>query len=224
MLEMIKKWHTIPARLSTVKKEDNSNYPYYKDKERNIKCEKVNKGDSDLYYHQSCWRDPIKICIDGDGNKEVRRIIQYKYSNHKISTGKTVNTMANFTISHIWGNAFNPLFFTNLWNIAIVPTFCNFVFDKEESDENNSTINYVNRMMKAFFWDRYNLKNIVEDYEKLNYSISQWISEPSQGDLEEMKKTIASITIQELNYSDYYCKYIYFDHPIDDNKIRLSYS
>ena len=223
ILQMIENGKTIPARLSTVKKDDN-NYPYYMNKDKTKKCENVNKGDTNLYYSTPFWDDPILICIDGDNNKEVRRLIQYKYSNHKISTGKTQNTMSNFTISHIWGYAFNPIFFTNLWNIAIVPTFCNFVFDKEESNDKNDTISYVNRMMKAFFWQRYNMDKKIEIYATLGLKISQWTPKPSKDDLENLNKIIKDISIQELDYSDHYCKYIYLEHPIDDKKIRLSYN
>ena len=39
----------------------------------------------------------------------------------------------NFIISHIWGHAIDPRYFTNLWNIAIVPAWANHLLDKDET-------------------------------------------------------------------------------------------
>lgn len=70
---------------------------------------------------------PIKVLIDYDGNKEVRRLIKH-YTGHIVSAGAN-NTIFNATISHVWGGASNPLLFTSLWNVVIVPTYCNFFLD-----------------------------------------------------------------------------------------------
>ena len=45
----------------------------------------------------------------------------------------------NFIISHIWGHAIDPRYFTNLWNIVIVPAWANHLLDKEEEGTLAST-------------------------------------------------------------------------------------
>ena len=43
-------------------------------------------------------------------------------------TGKNAK-LANFRISHVWGQASNPGFFTSLWNIVLVPAWANYLMD-----------------------------------------------------------------------------------------------
>ena len=77
---------------------------------------------------------PVKL--DKDGNAEVRRIINAK-TGYTISQGKK-SIFQNYFISHIWGRAYDPRYFTSLWNLAIVPAWANSLMDKmadKESDE-----------------------------------------------------------------------------------------
>lgn len=72
----------------------------------------------------------MPVIIDKDGNAQVRSLI-------KCSTGYTVSggissIFQNYKISHIWGNAYDPRYFTNLWNIVLVPSWVNDLLDKDE--------------------------------------------------------------------------------------------
>ena len=166
------------CRFSTVKDE---NSPYFKDcrcetqipdDKRSSKTKLLNyQKDNDVYY---CYNPVdskesfcIKVKIDNDGNSAVRSLIN-KVCGYWVSNGAK-STIKNATISHIWGNASNPLFFTSLWNIVVVPTFCNFILEKNEIKNENDDeeedqkyidiINRVNNTFKAICWKMYGVEN-----------------------------------------------------------------
>ncbi len=60
---------------------------------------------------------------------ENRRSIK-KYLGQTISTGKN-STVKNYIISHVWGLASHPLFFSSLWNIVLIPAHFNYLMDKD---------------------------------------------------------------------------------------------
>lgn len=95
----------LPARKS----EDNGTYEgdfYIVDKEKDIK---------------------IKVKFDSNGNNEVKKKIN-------VYTGFTINAnnciFRNYIISHLWGRASDPRYFTNFWNIVLVPVWANSLLDK----------------------------------------------------------------------------------------------
>ncbi len=68
------------------------------------------------------------VYIDKDGNDYVRDLI-------KNETGITISKgegslIQNTIISHIWGRAYDPRFFMNLWNIVLIPAWANSLMDK----------------------------------------------------------------------------------------------
>jgi|GEM_PF-2900504 len=71
----------------------------------------------------------FNIKIDNDGNHENRRSIK-RYLGQTISTGKH-STVKNYIISHVWGLASHPLFFSSLWNIVLIPAHFNYLMDKD---------------------------------------------------------------------------------------------
>lgn len=71
----------------------------------------------------------FNIKIDNDGNHENRRSIK-KYLGQTISVGKN-STVKNYIISHVWGLASHPLFFSSLWNIVLIPAHFNYLMDKD---------------------------------------------------------------------------------------------
>ena len=73
----------------------------------------------------------IPILADPDGNKAVRDLIE-KNTGYTVSSGYN-DFFTDFKISHIWGNANDPRFFTSFWNIAIVPSWANDILDKKNS-------------------------------------------------------------------------------------------
>jgi hypothetical protein len=71
----------------------------------------------------------FNIKIDNDGNHENRRSIK-RYLGQTISTGKN-STVKNYIVSHVWGLASHPLFFSSLWNIVLIPAHFNYLMDKD---------------------------------------------------------------------------------------------
>lgn len=71
----------------------------------------------------------FNIKIDNDGNHENRRQIKLRL-NQTISLGKN-SSVKNYIISHVWGLASHPLFFSSLWNIVLIPAHFNYLMDKD---------------------------------------------------------------------------------------------
>lgn len=69
----------------------------------------------------------IKLLPDHNGNVEVCNLIK-EITGYSLFSQST--DFVNFTISHIWRQAPDARFFTNLWNIVIVPTWVNFLLEK----------------------------------------------------------------------------------------------
>lgn len=159
------------CRYSTTKGENSPYYDAYetllnKDyRSSKTKILEYQKVDGNDVYYKFSEKNFVKVKIDNDGNSWVRSLIN-KVCGYWVSKGKD-STIKNATISHIWGNASNPLYFTSLWNIVIVPTFCNFILDKNEiKSENNEEIedqkyldiiNKVNNAFKAICWKMYDI-------------------------------------------------------------------
>ena len=89
-------------------------------------------GNLDMYQINGC---NIPVKLDGDGNKQVRDIIKEK-TGYTISSGRKC-IFQNYIISHLWGKAYDPRYFTNFWNIVIVPAWANSLLDKESGDEDS---------------------------------------------------------------------------------------
>ena len=78
--------------------------------------------------------DPnIFVRIDKDGNTAVRKLIN-DTTGYTICQGKT-SIFQNYNLSHVWGNAYDPRYFTSLWNIVVIPSWANHLMDKEASEQ-----------------------------------------------------------------------------------------
>lgn len=75
----------------------------------------------------------VAVYIDEDGNRKVRDLIKDK-TGYLVSAGEK-STFLFYKISHIWGQAFDPRYFTNLWNIVLVPAWANDLLDKSNSKD-----------------------------------------------------------------------------------------
>lgn len=71
-------------------------------------------------------------CGGGNGNARVCQLIK-KRTGYALGDKADERDFKNCIISHIWGNAIDPRYFTNLWNIAIVPAWANHLLDKYET-------------------------------------------------------------------------------------------
>lgn len=76
----------------------------------------------------------------------------------------------NFIISHIWGHAIDPRYFTNLWNIVIVPAWANHLLDKDEegtlASAFKATIQKIITVLYTF--DSYDWESISMDVPTYN--------------------------------------------------------
>lgn len=92
--------------------------------------EKLNNSKNCLFTSQEEDKaiEDYPILIDNDGNAKVRSVIN-EITGYTVSAGKE-NIFQNYRISHVWGRAFDPRYFTNLWNIVIVPSWANDLLDK----------------------------------------------------------------------------------------------
>lgn len=86
------------------------------------------KKKADWYPVEEAPGEKVYLLPDYNGNKEVCDLIK-RITGYSLSSESS--DFVNFTISHIWRLAPDARFFTNLWNIVIVPTWVNFLLDKE---------------------------------------------------------------------------------------------
>ena len=77
-------------------------------------------------------------CGGGNGNTRVCQLIKDR-TGYDLGTTTNKKHFRNFIISHIWGHAIDPRYFTNLWNIVIVPAWANHLLDKDEEGTLAST-------------------------------------------------------------------------------------
>ena len=77
-------------------------------------------------------------CGGGNGNTRVCQLINDR-TGYALGATSDKKHFRNFIISHIWGHAIDPRYFTNLWNIVIVPAWANHLLDKDEEGTLAST-------------------------------------------------------------------------------------
>ena len=80
----------------------------------------------------------VNTCGGGNGNARVCQLINDR-TGYALGATSDKKHFRNFIISHIWGHAIDPRYFTNLWNIVIVPAWANHLLDKEEEGTLAST-------------------------------------------------------------------------------------
>lgn len=202
LLAKIKEGDYVPVRYSMKTKE----YFYYKNKNTNTGTSKKtfkNKVDAqnfafsqDLFHKET----DIKVCIDKDGNYYVRREI-FNAIGYKVSQG-AISDIRNYMISHIWDYTENPLFFTSLWNITLIPHFLAFILDKPDND---GLIGKIKNISKAI---------CLQLYEPNKLMGKHLIKADEEACLREYKslidfyindKTISFIEPNELNTPKSYC-------------------
>ena len=94
----------------------------------------------------------------------MRQIINDK-TNYWVSNGKDTSQFVNFRISHIWGRAFDPRYFTSLWNVVIVPAWANDLLEKDYGY--SSLVNKMKDTFKAICINLYGMKDKNWDKIKL---------------------------------------------------------
>lgn len=110
-------------------------------------------------------------CGGGNGNARVCQLIK-KRTGYALGDKADERDFKNCIISHIWGNAIDPRYFTNLWNIAIVPAWANHLLDKDETGTLGSklkaTIQKVITVLYKLNTNTYDWNSIGMDAPKCN--------------------------------------------------------
>lgn len=131
----------------------------FKNENEKIPARATTKDEINLDYNQSggyyCENGvPLfPIDIDPDGNKFVRQLIN-SYTGYTIGQGKG-SIFQNYIISHIWGRAYDPRFFTSFWNIVLIPAWANSLMDKDAPQ--GSVASKLKATFMAICWQYYQL-------------------------------------------------------------------
>lgn len=94
--------------------------------------------------------------IDKDNNYAVRSLIKNKFG-YTVSQGQK-SIIQYYKISHIWGEAYDHIKFTNLWNLVLVPAWANDLLDKSYS-RNDLTVTFK-QVIKSICLNFYQMKNL----------------------------------------------------------------
>lgn len=131
----------------------------FKNENEKIPARATTKGEINPDYNQSggyyCENGTplFPIDIDPDGNKFVRQLIN-SYTGYTIGQGKG-SIFQNYIISHIWGRAYDPRFFTSFWNIVLIPAWANSLMDKDAPQ--GSVASKLKATFMAICWQYYQL-------------------------------------------------------------------
>ena len=157
-----------------------------------LPARKTTKNDKDAeegYSHSKMGEntyyveDNIKILItlSKDGNDFVRSLISNE-TGFTVGAGKDT-IFQNYIISHLWGRAYDPRYYTNFWNIVLVPAWANSLLDKNGEEDSlasklKATFMAISKklyMAKGINWKDANMTepNITntKDVNKGDYSI-----------------------------------------------------
>ncbi|SHK64133.1 hypothetical protein [Xylanibacter ruminicola] len=147
------------------------------------KSKKFDKEQDNIWYYCEDDKHICKIERDGNGNALVCQMINY-YTGYNLGSVLKKKPFKNFIISHLWGGAVNPFYFTNLWNIVLVPAWANHLLDKDIDDEDSLASKlkatfmcicskYYNfkKMSKSTSWKVSNFPEIKGQPKRGNYKI-----------------------------------------------------
>ena len=96
-------------------------------------------------------KERLKVRIDDNGNQYIQNLLKNTFKNYSFS---------NYIISHIWGKAIDPRFFSALWNIVLVPSYANALLDKKESKDGLNVVgSYLLNTIKAIITQYYSLED-----------------------------------------------------------------
>ncbi len=104
-----------------------------------LPARKTTKNDKDAeegYFHSKMGGNTyyiegnikMPVTLSKDGNDFVRSLISNE-TGFTVGAGKD-NIFQNYIISHLWGRAYDPRYYTNFWNIVLVPAWANSLLDK----------------------------------------------------------------------------------------------
>lgn len=156
------------------------------------------KMGGNIYYIEGNIKIPVTL--SKDGNDFVRSLISNE-TGFTVGAGKD-NIFQNYIISHLWGRAYDPRYYTNFWNIVLVPAWANNLLDKNGEEGSlasklKATFMAVSKklyMAKRENWDGLNMeepnKPNKNDVRKGDYSIKILCKKDNKGKCKPIK-TIA---------------------------------
>ena len=172
------------------------------DKTTPLPARKTTKNDKDAeegYFHSEMGGNTyyiegnikIPITLSKDGNDFVRSLISNE-TGFTVGAGK--NTIfQNYIISHLWGRAYDPRYYTNFWNIVLVPAWANSLLDKNGEEGNlasklKATFMAISKklyMAKGVNWNGLNMTEPQipnkDDVRKGDYSIKILCKKDNKG-------------------------------------------
>lgn len=155
----------IPARYSEKDEDNMANGIQVQLNNPDMAVFKLNSKEKSIRIYQENYRGGNKNYGGGNGNARVCQLIK-KVTGYDLGAPVNKKSFKNYIISHIWGKATDPRYFTNLWNIVIVPAWANHLLDKDEdgtlSSTFKSTIMHIMHKlydMEKYQWDKIDIPN-----------------------------------------------------------------
>lgn len=151
-----------------------------------------------IYYIEGNIKIPVTL--SKDGNDFVRSLIS-NGTGFTVGAGKD-NIFQNYIISHLWGRAYDPRYYTNFWNIVLVPAWANSLLDKNGEEGSlasklKATFMAISKklyMAKGVNWNGLNMTEPQipnkNDVRKGDYSIKILCKKENKGKCKPIK-TIA---------------------------------
>ena len=111
----------------------------------------------------------VQITCDGNGNAKVCSLVNNE-TGYNIGAKYYQKIIKDYIISHIWGNATDPRYFTNFWNIVLVPAWANHLLDKDPQAGTlasvfKSTIMNICQVyydMKSYLWNSLSMNDMPD--------------------------------------------------------------
>lgn len=186
------------------------------DKTTPLPARKTTKNDKDAeegYFHSEMGGNTyyiegnikIPITLSKDGNDFVRSLISNE-TGFTVGAGKDT-IFQNYIISHLWGRAYDPRYYTNFWNIVLVPAWANSLLDKNGEEgilasKLKSTFMAISEKLykaKRLNWNGLNMaepnKPNKDDGRKGKYSIKILCKKDNKGKCKPIE-TIDDITLK----------------------------
>lgn len=142
--------------------------------------------DGNTYYIDGDIKIPVTL--SKDGNDFVRSLISNE-TGYTVGAGKD-NIFQNYIISHLWGRAYDPRYYTNFWNIVLVPAWANSLLDK--NGEEGSLASKLKATFMAISKKLYMAKR--ENWDGLNWDGLN-MEEPQIPNKDDVRKGDYSIKI-----------------------------
>ena len=153
------------------------------------------KMGGNIYYIEGNIKIPVTL--SKDGNDFVRSLISNE-TGFTIGAGKDT-IFQNYIISHLWGRAYDPRYYTNFWNIVLVPAWANSLLDKNGEEGSlasklKATFMAISKklyMAKGVNWNGLNMTEPQipnkDDVRKGDYSIKILCKKENKGKCKPIK-------------------------------------